>query len=234
MKTLQRSRLAVAVLALSSLGLGSVAQADPFVGRLIGSVAAGMLVTGAMKSHDKKFAAQCRLYDREGMEVYLPCDSRRPLGEVLTAERPDAMPDRLAGGPPAPAYVAPQYAAAPADYAPPVRYAPAHDDCGCEPDRRYLSAQGGHGQTGYGAGRVVGIYDAYEDFSSSSSVSYSERYGGGSYGGGYGFTGGVGGSGGYYPYGGVGYGAGGYADRPIRAAGRDQAGFLTWPGKRVR
>ena len=77
--------LAVAVLALSSFGLGSAAQADPFVGRLIGSVAASMLVGGAIKKHDKQFAAQCRLYDREGMEVYLPCDSRRPLGEVMRA-----------------------------------------------------------------------------------------------------------------------------------------------------
>jgi hypothetical protein len=281
MKMPHRTRLAVAVLALGSLGLGSVAKADPFVGRLIGSVAAGMLVNGAIKSHDKKFATQCRLYDREGMEVYLPCDSRRPLGEVMTAEKPDAMADGLAGGPPvdaapfdegAAAYAAAndlpmnarpgecfaraqtQWASRPCDdvvhaepapvyappppmvhYAPPPRrHAPMPDaDCGCErPVASFLSAQGGHAQTAYGAGRVVGSYDAYEESSSSSAVSYSESYGAGGYG--YGFTGGVGGSGGFYPYGGVGYGAGGYADGPARVAGRDPHGFLTWPGKRVR
>ncbi len=306
MKMPHRTRLAVAVLALGGLGLGSVAQADPFVGRLIGSVAAGMLVNGAIKSHDKKFATQCRLYDREGMEVYLPCDSRRPLGEVLTQDKPDAMADGLAGGPPvdvAPlaAPPAPHHAAAPFDegaaayaaanglpmnarpgecfaqaqtqwarrpcddvvhaapapvyapappvvhYAPPpVRHAPMPEaDCGCEhgfrdqrarPVASVLSAQGGHARTSYGAGRVLGVYDAYEESSSSNAVSYSESYSHGGYGGGYGygFTGGVGGSGGFYPYGGVGYGAGGYADGPARVAGRDAAGFLTWPGKRVR
>jgi hypothetical protein len=251
MKMLQRTRLAVAVLALGGFGLGSVAQADPFVGRLIGSVAAGMLVNGAMKSHDKKFAAQCRLYDREGNEVYLPCDSRRPLGEVLLAERPVAMADGLAGGPPPPEEVAPRhhdaafdsghaYAAPPA-YAPPVihevpphvRYAPALQvDCGCEHDLRdrpphhsadlYISARGGHAQTVYGAGRVVGIYDAYAESSSSSSIRYSESYGS---------------SGGFHPYGGVAYEAGGYAEYGYdraRVAGRDRNGFLTWAGKPVR
>ncbi len=189
MKKLQRTRLAVAVLALGSLGLGSVAQADPFVGRLIGSVAAGMLVNGAIKSHDKKFAAQCRLYDREGMEVYLPCDSRRPLGEVLTVDKPDTMADGLAGGPPVDAAAphhaqlddgAAVHAAAPPAYAPPViqyasppvRHAPVEADCGCEPEIRdarthagrpvasFLSARGGHTQTSYGPGRVVGFHGA--------------------------------------------------------------------------
>lgn len=246
MKRLQRTRLAVAVLALGGFGLGSVAQADPFVGRLIGSVAAGMLVNGAMKSHDKKFAAQCRLYDREGKEVYLPCDSRRPLGEVLVADKPVAMADGLAGGPPPPVETAPRhhdtpfdsghaaYAAPPA-YAPPppvVYYAPSvQADCGCEHDLRggpphrsadlYLSAQGGHAQTVYGAGRVVGVYDAYAESSSSRSVRYSESYG----------------SSGFHPYGGLGYeagGYGGYAYDRARVAGRDHNGFLTWAGKPVR
>ncbi len=255
MNTPHRTSLAVAVLALTSLGVSSAAQADPFVGRLIGSVAAGMLVNGAIKSHDKKFAAQCRLYDREGMEVYLPCDSRRPLGEVLTADKPGAMADGLAGGPPAAVDVAPlaapphayaqrddgaaAYAAPPPAYAPPVvhyapppvRYTPVEADCGCEhgirdarghagrPIASFLSARGGHAQTSYGPGRVVGVHDAYEA-SSSSSAFYSESYGGG-----------------FYPYGAVGYGAGGYADHDLdraRVAGRDAAGFLTWPGKRVR
>jgi hypothetical protein len=235
-----RARLAVAALAVGSLGFGAVAQADPFVGRLIGSVAAGMLVNGAIKSHDKKFAAQCRLYDREGMEVYLPCDSRRPLGEVLLAARPDAMADGLAGGPPVEAPPPADYAAAndmPAYAPPPPRYAPMPEpDCGCgpRPAAPYRSAQGGHAQTSYGAGRVVGVYDAYEDFSSSSAVRYSESYSGGYVGGGYdyGYVGG-GASSSFYPYGGVGYGAGGYADG-ARVAGRDAQGFLTWPGKRVR
>ena len=261
MKMLRRTRLAIAVLALGGLGLGPAAQADPFVGRLIGSVAAGMLVNGAIKKHDKKFAAQCRLYDREGMEVYLPCDSRRPLGEVMLEQRPDAMAENLAGGPPPPVDVAPLAApAAPhhgrayADAAPvhappvvhyappPVRYAPpVEDHCDCRPEAyaarpvtSFLSAQGGHSQTYYGAGRVVGVYDAYDDFSTSGAVRYSENYGyadgghGGAYS--YGFTGG---SSGYSPYGAAGYGAGGYADR-ARVAGRDRDGFLTWAGKPVR
>ena len=245
MKMLRRTRLAVAVLALGGLGIGSAAQADPFVGRLIGSVAAGMLVNGAIKNHDKKFAAQCRLYDREGMEVYLPCDSRRPLGEVMLAQRPDALADGLAGGPPPPVDVAPAYAPPPMDHhaPPPVRYAaPVEADCGCEHDLRgappyarpqdtYLSAHGGHAQTSYGSGRAVGVYDAYEDFRESSTVRYSESYSR------YGVSGDWGGAGGLYSYGGVGYGAGGYGgydEGRARVAGRDRNGFLTWAGKPVR
>ena len=249
MKMLRRARLAVAVLALGGLGLGSTAQADPIVGRLIGSVAAGMLVNGAIKKHDRKFAAQCRLYDREGMEVYLPCDSRRPLGEVMLAQRPDVPADGLAGGPPAPIDVAPL--AAPAHAPPPMDHyaqspvrhpAPVETDCGCEPGMRgapghaarsqdtYLSARGGHARPSYGSGRAVGVYDAYEEFSESGGVRYSESY---SRDGGYGFSGDWG-SGGYYPYGGVGYGAGGYGYDRARVAGRDRDGFLTWAGKPVR
>lgn len=250
MKMLRRTRLAVAVLALGGLGLGSVAQADPFVGRLIGSVAAGMLVNGAIKNHDKKFAAQCRLYDREGAEVYLPCDSRRPLGEVMLERRPDVMADGLAGGPAAPIDVAPlaapAYAPPPMDHyaQPPVRYAaPAEADCGCEHDLRggpvhaarphdtYLSAHGGHAQTSYGSGRAVGVYGAYEEFSESSAARYSESY---ARDGGYGFSGDWGGAGGFYPYGAVGYGAGGYGYDRARVAGRDRNGFLAWAGKPVR
>jgi len=235
MQMLRRTRLAVAILAVGGLGVGSVAKADPFVGRLIGSVAAGMLVNGAIKTHDKKFAAQCRLYDREGMAVYLPCDSRRPLGEVMLNQRPDAMSDGLAGGPPSAIDVAPladphngrAYAAAPPIHAPPVQYAPPIEDrCDCRPEVY--------------EGR--GVHEGYEVSRSRSAIRYSESYGygdfgyGGAYG--YGFTGGVGASSGFYPYGGVGYESGGYGgyyeDGRARAAGRDRNGFLIWAGKPVR
>ena len=97
----------------------------------------------------------------------------------------------------------------------------------------FLPAPGGHSRTYYGAGRVVGGHDAYEDFSTSSAVRYSESYSyaEGGYSGAHGFSGGTGG---YYPYGGLDYGVGGYANDRARVAGRDRNGFLTWAGKPVR
>lgn len=324
MSLLHRTRLAIAVVALGTSGLASAAQADAVVGRVVGSVVGAVLANSIIKARDKKLAANCRLYDRDGMEVYLPCDPKRPLGEVVVqgaaraevvaapspapvAVAPLTAPVRTAqldagaaayaaaNGLPmnarpgecfvsaqaqwarrpcddvayaAPVYAAPapvvHYAPQPVHYAPPPR--PLEVDCNCHHEVRdervyaprpvasFLSAQGGHVETSYGVGRVVAVYDSYEE-SSSSSVSYSESYGyGGGYSGGhhggyaggggyvgggygYGFTGGVGQPGGFYPYGGVGYGAGGYAGYDVdraRVAGRDPNGFLTWPGKRVR
>jgi uncharacterized membrane protein YgcG len=322
MSPLGHARLALGLLALSSLSLAPAAQAEAIVGRVIGSVAGAVLANAIIKGHDRKVSSNCRLYDRDGMEVYLPCDPKRPVGELVTAEAkaevvaapaPVAVAVAPLTAPTAPPVQAPiqahavaqldagaaAYAAAnglpmdarpgecfarvevqwtrrPCDGvtydAPPPRPAPAlvryaapvavsrEVDCGCEHEYRneavyapravasFLSAEGGYTQTTYGPGRVVAVYDSYEE-SSSSSVSYSESssYGHGGYGGGYvsggaygyggGFTGGVGASGGFYPYGGVGYGAGGYAGGDVdraRVAGRDPNGFLTWPGKRVR
>lgn len=221
----RRARLGVAVLALAGLGLGSAAQADPFVARLVGSVAGGLLVNGIVKSHTKK--AYCRLYDREGMEVYLPCDPKRPLGELMVEGR--ATADDLAGGPDAPTEIAPPYVpdqayaqrgdvgyAAPA---PPYSPPPADIDCGCRdeghgqavppprPHHAYPLHQGGH---------------AYSQ-SAGAAIRYSESYGYES-----GFA-----AGGGYAYGGMGYG-GYFDDGRARVAGRDSAGFLTWPGKSVR
>jgi hypothetical protein len=324
MSPLGHARLALGLLALSSLSLAPAAHAEAIVGRVIGSVAGAVLANAIIKGHDRKVSSHCRLYDRDGMEVYLPCDPKRPVGELVTTEAkaevvaapaPVAVAVTPLTAPAAPPVQAPiqahavaqldagaaAYAAAnglpmdarpgecfarvevqwthrPCDgvtydappprpapapvvhYAPPppVRYAAPvavsrEVDCGCEHEYRneavyaprpvasFLSAEGGYTQTTYGPGRVVAVYDSYEE-SSSSSVSYSESssYGrGGAYSGGYGggLAGGVGQSGGFYPYGGVGYGAGGYAGGDVdraRVAGRDPNGFLTWPGKRVR
>ncbi len=308
---MNRTRIAVAVLAMAALSFASAAQAEAIVGRVVGSVVGAVVANAIIKGRHKTPQANCRLYDREGMEVYLPCDATRPLGELVTSTQTAAA---VAAPAPVAVGVAPlpavdgrvqtvaqldggaaAYAAAnglpanarpgdcfaraevqwarrscddvvydapaPVHQAPPIRYAPApvvvsrpvEADCDCHHEVRdervyaarpvasFLSAQGGYTETTYGPGRVVAVYDSYEE-SSSSSVSYSESsssgYGyahGGGFGGG--LSGGVGYGDGFYAYGASGYGAGGYADDRYprsRVAGRDPNGFLTWPGKRVR
>jgi hypothetical protein len=216
MNPIRHARLAVAVIALGGLSLGTAAKADPIVGRVVGSVA-GILLGKAL-FHATNRDAHCRLYDSNGAEVYLPCDAKRPVGELMTVGPPVA--------------VAPQAAPQPYDlaqYDPRDQYPPQEADCGC----RY---GGGHAEPAYGQGAVYDAYGASGNGASYSQSAYSAAYGG-AYGSAYGFDGLAGGgyTQGFYSYGAASYADGGYADGGYgQAAGRDREGFLTWPGKRPR
>ncbi len=123
------ARLAFAATALAILGFAPAAQAATVLanvaGTIVGAVVANKLINGKTRS------ANCRLYDRDGREVYLPCDANRPLGDVVHADGPSAY--------------------APAPYGSQA-YAPAYmtqDDCGC------LPANGGYA-AGYSYGGAYG------------------------------------------------------------------------------
>lgn len=135
------ARLAFAAAALGVLGFAPAAQAATVLanvaGTVFGAVVANKLARGKSRS------ASCRLYDREGREVYLPCDANRPLGDVIQAQNA------------APAYAAPSYA-------PPPAYSAAYSmagDCGC------VSAYGGAGYSqsygDYGYDGAYGYRDSY-------------------------------------------------------------------------
>lgn len=78
------ARLAFAVCALGAVGFAPAAQAATVLanvaGTVVGAVVANALVRGKTRS-------QCRLYDRDGQVVYLPCDGRRPVGELVDDRR---------------------------------------------------------------------------------------------------------------------------------------------------
>lgn len=134
------ARLAFAATALAILGFAPAAQAATVLANVAGTIVSAVVANKLLKG--KIRSANCRLYDRDGREVYLPCDADRPLGDVVHA---DASP------PYAPQSYAPQ------SYA---RAYPVEDACGCLAGGGYGDAYGARYE-GYGYQSAYGYRSGY-------------------------------------------------------------------------
>lgn len=136
MRVTSPARLAFAAAALGVLGFAPAAQAATVLANVAGTVVGAVVASALARGKTK---ASCRLYDRDGREVYLPCDAKRPLGDLV---RDGGAATAYAPPPHAPAYMA-------------------EDDCGCFPASTGYGAGYSQDYGGYGYGSAYGEARAY-------------------------------------------------------------------------